>query len=305
MLFRVTEPDAASQDPDLAALEGVFPKVVISTLSGGQVPHQFFSAWTSMLLYDAKAGRRILSGGGTIECTSSPRIVPVRTDICRQFLSEPDMRYADWLLLCDSDMVPEADAIERLLRSAYSMRDGEHDHIHAIGGLCFAGGRAFADETASLFPTLYERIEVDGKGYPKPVTDYPRDQIVKVYATGAAFLMVHRDLLMAMLQPHPHGFGTMRDGSHNPYPWFFDGINEQTGMPLGEDITFCIRAQQVGYGVYVDTAVKVGHVKSHLLTEELFDAERGAAPVAQHAGRAGSSRAERRRAAREAVKASR
>jgi CRISPR/Cas system-associated exonuclease Cas4 (RecB family) len=88
--------------------------------------------------------------------------------------------------------------------------------------------------------------------------------VVQVAATGAAFLMMHRSALESI-----------RDkGFNRTFPWFQE--TEMDGKPVGEDLTFCIRAGVVGLPVFVNTAVKVGHHKSTLLTEDVFLAQRKA-----------------------------
>ena len=42
------------------------------------------------------------------------------------------------------------------------------------------------------------------------------------------------------------------------------------GAPVGEDVTFSLRALACNIPIHVDTGVKIGHHKSTLLTEELF-----------------------------------
>ena len=125
-----------------------------------------------------------------------------------------------------------------------------------------------------MFPTIYEagtRIADDGveQVVPNPVEDYPRNKLVKVLATGAAFLLVHRQVFEHMRQPYPKGFGTDSNGVSNPFPWFVEGTNR--GVQFGEDVAFCMRASSLGYGVYVHTGVKIGHLKTIELNEEVWD----------------------------------
>lgn len=248
--------------------------VCVSTLSAGEVKHMTFSSWNDMMRYDllgssGKNGCQHLVAGGSIELLSGPRVAEGRSQIIDAFLKLNDN--IQWLLMIDSDMTFDGDALCQLLGHAYGGRINEkvdRPDIHVIGGLCFAGGRT------KMFPTIYEadtRTAADGNDQvvPNPVVDYPRNKLVKVLATGAAFLLVHRDVFRAMQQPHPKGFGTDAKGQPNPYPWFVEGTSR--GVQFGEDIAFCMRANALGFGVYVHTGVKIGHLKTIELNEELWD----------------------------------
>lgn len=248
--------------------------VCASTLSAGEIKHLTFSSWNDIVKYDLigsgkNDGCQHLVTGGTIELLSGPRVAEARSQIIDAFLKLDDS--VQWLLMIDSDMTFEGDALCQLLGHAYGGRIKENPNnpdIHVIGGLCFAGGRT------RMFPTIYEaetRVAHDGSEQvvPNPVLDYPRNKLVKVLATGAAFLLVHRDVLKRMRQPFPNGYGTTPSGEPNPYPWFVEGTGK--GVQFGEDIAFCMRANALGYEVYVHTGVKIGHLKTIELNEEVWD----------------------------------
>ena len=225
-------------------------KVVAAWLSPGQVAAAFCDAWTSLTRYDA--GKRIC---GDIHLQSGPRIAEARSQIVDHFLQHPPYQEAEWLWMLDSDMTFQPDTLERLMEVA------DRDEAPIVGGLCFGGG------LHRMFPTIYRGVQEDGGVAIEPMDDYPRDQLVKVAATGAACLLVHRDVFVAMGQ----AFGTNSDGRPNPYPWFSEGLCDWKGRPYGEDTAFCMRAQQLGFPVFVDTRIKLGHVKSMEITEELYD----------------------------------
>jgi hypothetical protein len=123
-----------------------------------------------------------------------------------------------------------------------------------------------------MFPTVYKSVMVDGHPGVEPERDYPRDALVKVAATGAACILIHRSVLLRMLMPHPNGFGTFPNGDPNPYPWFVEGVSH--GRPFGEDIAFCQNAARIGIPTHVDTRIKIGHVKTAELTEAEYDRRR-------------------------------
>ena len=44
---------------------------------------------------------------------------------------------------------------------------------------------------------------------------------------------------------------------------------------VGEDLSFCMRAKELGYKMYLDTDVKCGHVGHVIVTEGVYHAYHG------------------------------
>lgn len=265
--------------------------VVIAWISPGQIDHQFMDSVIGLIHYDSGSNRYITRPeGGTISMISSPRIAEARSQVVERFAT--GFPEADWLLMVDADMTFGHDLLERMLEHA------DPEKVPVLGGLCFGGGRG-----TKIFPTVYEEIEVDGKLTLSPTPDYPRDALVKVGGTGAACMLVHRQVFAAMARPWPKGFGTHQDGTPNPYPWFVEGLSGPDGAQYGEDIAFCKRARMLGIPIHVHTGIKLGHMKRYELTEAVFDewlAGQGKKPPVLSAG---PNRAERRRARKRRVSA--
>jgi hypothetical protein len=250
--------------------------VAISTLSAGSIKHQTFSCWNSLIRYDmvqdtGNPGCRHIINGGSIELLTGPRVAEGRSQIVDTFLKDPIYKNVDWLLMIDSDMTFEKDALCQLLGHAY---DGDRKakprkpKCYIIGGLCFAGGRS------KMYPTIYggaTRTAFDGSEQvvPEPVKDYPRNSLIKAMATGAAFILIHKQVLQHMAKPYPDGFSTDVYGQPNPHPWFVEGLSK--GVQFGEDIAFCMRANSLGYPTYVHTGIRTGHIKTLELNEALWD----------------------------------
>lgn len=228
--------------------------VVVAFIHPGQVSAYFMSSIVTLLLADRAGPQRIV---GMLQEWSSANVSASRNELTRQFL---DDYTADWLLWVDADMAFGHDSLDLLLAAA------DKDTAPVMGGLCFGMTRG------QLFPTIYN-LAVD-PDTDEPVTvravQYPRDAVVRVAATGAAFLLIHRSVLAAM---RTHQF-------NRTFPWFQE--TEMGGRPTGEDITFCLRAMALEVPVHVHTGVRVGHHKSHILDEDLFDAQLAAA--ATHPG---------------------
>lgn len=172
---------------------------------------------------------------------SGPNISTARNKICDEFLRQ---QRAPWLLMADTDMVFAPDALDRLVAAA------DPDNAPLTGALCFS-----QNDGGDPFPTMYELGERDGVLAFSRLASWPEDGLVRVSATGAAFLLMHRSALERIAA-----------ASKDPAaPWFRES---PVGAPLalmGEDMTFCLRAGVAGIPVHVHTGVQVGHVKPVML----------------------------------------
>lgn len=227
--------------------------VCIAFIHPGETSAYFTTSLLATMLYDGNTDRHVVS---IINEWSSANVSAARNTLTRIFLEEKTD--ADWLLFIDADMAWEYDALHRLVESA------DPDERPIVGGLCF-GARA-----GNLFPTIYQLTTVDGRLTTVRVNDFEPDAMVECSATGAAFLLIHRTVLAAM-----------RDRQFNTaFPWFQETqIGDQ---PAGEDITFGLRAGQLGYSTHVNTAIHIGHHKSQLLTVDLFNAQRKENDLVDH-----------------------
>ncbi len=232
------------------------PGVVIARIHPGEWSAYFGTSMETTIMADNAAVRlgirrhpRIVN---ILQGWSSANVSEARNTVTARFLDtrKDGATVGDWLLWIDADMQWEPEAIDLLLESA----DAEKRPI--VGGLCFGmmHGR--------LVPTIYQLAKTDqGDLTTYRVESYPRDAVVQCAATGGAFLLIHRRVLEAM-----------RAASFNPaFPWFQE--TQMGDRPCSEDLTFCLRAGQLGFPIHVDTRAKIGHHKSTLLTEEMYLAQ--------------------------------
>ena len=171
---------------------------------------------------------------------SGPNISTARNMVVREFL---DNQRAPWLLMVDTDMVFAPTALDRLVAAA----DPVERPI--VGGLCFSL------VNGEVQPTMYELTETGDRPAFVRYTQWPEDGLMRVTATGAAFLLMHRTALETVER-------LTKDVSA---PWFRE---TPVGAPLalmGEDMTFCLRCLAAGIPVYVHTGVQVGHMKTTML----------------------------------------
>ena len=222
-------------------------KIVIAFIHPGTTSAYFATSMLQTILIDQNGPRRIV---GLLQDWSSANVSGSRNKLTTDFL---DDHTAEWLLWIDSDMGWSPESLDALLSSA------DAGTAPIVGGLCFGAS------DGELWPTMYRLAPHPDTGEPTTmrVSEYPADTLVQVAATGAAFLLIHRDVLVKMRE---HNF-------NDAFPFFQE--TSLGGKPCGEDLTFCLRALALELPVHVNTAARIGHHKSHLLDEKTFLQQKG------------------------------
>jgi GT2 family glycosyltransferase len=231
--------------------------VIVGYIHPTEVAASFHKSLLDLMMYDATHNGRIVGKGGHIaNFCASGRIPAGRNDITEAFL---DRSEAEWLWMVDADMGFAPDTVDRLVESA------DKYQRPVLGGLCFGQKRVATGpghvERFAPFPTIYQFEERETEVGFRIVTDYPRDTVVPVGATGAACLLIHRTVLELVRK-------RVGDG-------WWDPIVHPKGTTFSEDMSFCIRVAAVGKTVHVDTSVKTSHHKNVYLDEEWFEAAHG------------------------------
>lgn len=150
-----------------------------------------------------------------------------------------------WFLQIDTDSFFGLDQYDHLLSVA------DENERPIVSGLYFANERPPR-------PAMYRWTD---KGVGQSVTEWEEHELVEVDGFGAGFLLVHRSVYEKMNDP---GKYEGRAGS-----WFNQSGRGPIGQLLNEDSSFCVRAQEHGYKLYVDTDCFVGHIKKRVLGWEL------------------------------------
>lgn len=184
----------------------------------------------------------------------SVEISHARNTIAAAFMASD----ADWLLWWDTDIGAEPNAVEQLLAAADPVTRP------IVGGLCFIETEYEHDWMGGLrsrlAPTLYDWSWVEpDNGLPgafKLATrpDWTPGEVTRVGATGCGLLLVHRSV-----------FEKISDwlmGQGAPGHIWHERIPGPDGELCGEDISFCMRAHQVGIPVHVHTGVLTSHQKT-------------------------------------------
>ena len=200
-----------------------------------------------------------------------------RNDAVRMMLNafkdQQGVSHAQWVCFCDADMVPSADALHRLLGTAY----GTHPWSDVVGGYCNLRGHPY-------LPTLDT-----GTGTWESI--YPQSGVREVIRTGAAFLLCKRHVFERIPAPwfrvrvpaRPLDFMAEVDNwarikmdGKNPFvglagqPWeklMALASSDPSAAPgafvpleVGEDSGFCDRVRNAGMRIAVDTSIEVGHL---------------------------------------------
>lgn len=168
---------------------------------------------------------------------------------------------AEYLWFVDDDMGFSAHALQDLLHVA----DPADRPI--VGALCFAHRtEGFEEETNAehfgMIPTLsvWDRAEDDTIIGFKTWADYPRNALVRVESTGAACVLIHRNVIEQMHERYLENWWTQM---YHP---------TRVGEVFGEDTSFFLRAQDMGIPLHVHTGIKTSHDKGGIfLTEQTYD----------------------------------
>jgi GT2 family glycosyltransferase len=143
---------------------------------------------------------------------------------------------ADYILFFDDDVLPPNDGLVKLVMDA----------LPIVSGLYFDRRPPYTPLIARRKNrgkpwSLGEKVEWDIEF----ARNYPRNQLVEVDATGLGFMLVRREVFEEIAEP-----------------WFVIQPN------YGEDFSFCWKAQQAGFKIYVDTNVKCLHMADLFVGEE-------------------------------------
>jgi glycosyltransferase involved in cell wall biosynthesis len=258
---RLAKAANAKIDLDRALNPRAGEKVCIGTPHLNDAGWNYVESLWRMAAYDKANGDHLLHNSGLMNNGSfcpvwgrSMELSHARNTAAAAFLASD----SDWLLWIDTDIGFESDALEKLLSVA--------DPVTApiVGGLCFIEGDYSHDFRgglrSSLAPTLYDWAWIEPKsGMPgayKMITrqDWPTDQPTRVGATGCGLLLTHRSV-------YEKQSAWLREQGAPPNIWF-ERIPGPDGERCGEDVSFCLRAHQVGLPILVHTGVITTHQKT-------------------------------------------
>lgn len=217
------------------------PKVALAYLhSDGNRSTSFEDSLLFLRMFDA-AHQDLLSERYAVRCGTG-ELVASRNMVAAKLIDST----CDWVLIIDTDMGFEPDALSKLLSVAHPM------DRPIVGGLCFAYRHYAADGLngwrARPQPTIYTWQDTDnGESGFQAVYMYPVNGLMRVAATGSAMILIHRSVFEKIAER----FG----------PTWYDRTPAPDGTLLGEDISFCVKATLCEIPIHVHTGVRTSHFK--------------------------------------------
>ena len=82
--------------------------------------------------------------------------------------------------------------------------------------------------------------------------------LVRAKRVATAFMMVRREVFEKMIEAHPEWNYFDNNSGRNLHAVFDFKVTEEGYM--GEDFLFCDRARELGYEVWIDPTIKLGHM---------------------------------------------
>ena len=163
-------------------------------------------------------------------------------------LTDPDCEY---IVFIDDDMVYTP---EDFLRLEIEMFDKDLDYVAALG---FSNSIPTKPCVFGKYPGLHPQDE--SKTWWHIVTDYPKNQLFKCYATGMGMTFIRKRMLDKMRRKE--------NGEVDPgYQHFVHKT-----IP-NEDVAFGVKAQEQGFELWCDSRVKIGHISKDrpIISEETY-----------------------------------
>lgn len=213
---------------------------IIFCLPGNSFSGAFLECWTNLVAFCLGNGIRPI-----LSCKQSCNIYFVRNlclgaDVSRGKDQKPfdgKLEY-DYLMWIDSDILFTPQHFARLVT---------HNKDIVSGIYLMEGGSALAtvkewDESYFTAHGCFRFLTLKDIAGEK--------ELVEVCYTGMGFMLVRKEVFERM-----------------EYPWFRP-VEKKIGHMVDftmEDVSFCLRAQEKGFKVFIDPMVRVGHVKSVVL----------------------------------------
>lgn len=224
--------------------------VTVAYVHQHEVSYSWHSSMVALIGHDLAHTQRVMRGGWLGIRYGTGGLPAARDLAVQQFLDGPQ---ADWLWWVDTDMGFAPDTVDQLVASA------DPTERPIMGALCFAWKEHTLDGMGGFrcmaAPTVYDwgRLESGEEGF-APRAGYERDSVVRAAGTGSACILIHRSVFEKIRDQ----FGAC---------WYQPVPNPTTGVPVSEDLAFCMRAGAAGIPVHVNTAVKTTHHKQVWVSE--------------------------------------
>lgn len=159
-----------------------------------------------------------------------------RTKLAQRAIQEE----ADYVLWLDSDMEFPPDLLERLMAALQNTPEAD-----IMTGLYFRRVDPYS-------PVLFEKIQLAGVGANwKEFDQLPKESVFEVEGCGFGAVLIPTDVIMSVISKYGDPFWPI---GH-----------------LGEDLAFCIRARELGYRIFCDQTIPLGHVGYNVVTRNFYE----------------------------------
>lgn len=222
--------------------------VTVGYVHDVEVAYSWHSSMVDLIGHDLSNHQRVIRGGWIGVRYGTGGIVGARNMVVERFLADDR---ADWLFWIDTDMGFAQDTVDRLMAAA------DPSERPIVGALCFANRETHGDGMGGFrtkpVPTVYYWGSNGEQSGFQAVASYPDDELLRCDATGSACVLVHRSAFEAI-------------GGN----WYNPVANPDSGQPMGEDLSFCVRAGAARVPVHVHTGIRTTHLKRVWLSHEDF-----------------------------------
>lgn len=144
---------------------------------------------------------------------------------------------ADYILWLDSDMTFDPDVLKRMLKEI------DREDIDILSGLYFRRVEPYT-------PTLFEHLDVKDEIVEWEEFRHVPAEPFEIEGCGFGCVLMKTDIFVEVQK----AFNQM-----------FTPLNG-----VGEDLAFCWRARQLGYRIWCDPRVQLGHVGYNIVTKDFF-----------------------------------
>lgn len=222
-----------------AALPPKGPDVVVAVAHGPWITPHFSQCLVGLQHYDDDHERHI----GQVSYAGGPLLTNNRNDLVRSLLQ---LREPEWLLMLDTDIVFPPDLLTRMFSK---MRDGP---IDMLAGL-YRTMRKDVAVPGDLITTWC--IPNPGGGLGQPLVAVGEtSELIELASCGMGCTLIARYVLEAVWQAH-------QDDGDAAFARDPVTLPDQTPARLGEDVSFCLRARQLGFRILGAPDIGCGHVK--------------------------------------------
>lgn len=161
-----------------------------------------------------------------------------RNDLAQKALK----MHADYVLWLDSDMMFEPNLLVKMMNTL------KENNLDILSGVYYRRVKPFS-------PVLFSKLSIDEDTYfceHENLNAYPEDKLFEVEGIGFGCVLMSTDVLLEV------GI---------KYKDWFSPIGK-----VGEDLSFCWRARQMGYKIFVDPKIQLGHCSHNIITKSFYDA---------------------------------